>query len=165
MALAGVVRGVAGALGEIFPTGDLLKLTLDDGSVVAGFRSGETGARSTVTVVYSDPGAYPGSSALVMAEGGAGERLEGLSEKFQDRAPLTSVLAKVGLPALHLLGRRPHARCSPACRFGSVMHARMHACKAPIRQHAKPRPTARRPEPHPCKPQPHYTHRSATRWV
>lgn len=98
MALAAVVRGIAGGLDEIFPTGDLLKLKIDDGSVHACFKAQEAGGeRITVTAVYSDPESYPSCGALVMCEGGGGaaEKLEGLSERFQDRAPLTLLLSKV----------------------------------------------------------------------
>lgn len=97
MALAAVVRGIAGALDETFPARDLLKLKLDDGSVYACFKAQDDGERATVTIVYSDPDSYPSSSALVMCDGNpaAAEKLEGLSERFQDRAPLTLVLSKV----------------------------------------------------------------------
>ncbi|KAI8463576.1 MAG: hypothetical protein J3K34DRAFT_462370 [Monoraphidium minutum] len=97
-ALAEAVRGVAGDLDAIFPTGDLLKLKVDDGSVRACFRAPDAGGeRLAATVVYADPGAYPACGALIMVDGGGGarERLEALSERFQDRAPITLVLSKI----------------------------------------------------------------------
>jgi hypothetical protein len=98
MALAAAVRAVAADLDEIFPTGDLLKIKLDDGSVYACFRAQDSGERVTATIVYSDPSAYPHSGALVMADGdpAVASKLDGLAERFQDRAPLPLVLSKVG---------------------------------------------------------------------
>ncbi|KIZ04192.1 hypothetical protein MNEG_3760 [Monoraphidium neglectum] len=97
MALAAAVRAVAADLDEIFPTGDLLKIKLDDGSVYACFRAQDSGERVTATIVYSDPSAYPHSGALVMADGdpAVASKLDGLAERFQDRAPLPLVLSKV----------------------------------------------------------------------
>jgi hypothetical protein len=93
-ALARVAAAVSRSLSDIYPAGGLAKLAHDDGSVVATFETGD-GARVGVTIVYADPSAYPACGALIMPDGGPTERLEALAERFQDRAPLTAVLAKV----------------------------------------------------------------------
>lgn len=58
----------------------------------------EGGSEIALRIAYVDTGAYPRCGALLLPCEGAGptaERLAALSERFQDAAPLTTVLAKV----------------------------------------------------------------------
>lgn len=130
-ALAAVARGVRAALADIFPTGDVADVRLDgDGSGAVQVRLGPGCAGgAAVTVTYADPDAYPSSAALVLSDDkAAAARLEGLAERFQDRAPLTVVLCKVRVcvreccvdACVCLSQRMP---CKPPMQRAAMQHA------------------------------------------
>ncbi len=90
------IQAVVGSLAEISPTGQLVSLK-KDGDTAALVVSGQ--GQQRITITYMEPSEYPRSGVLVLAEGDdkLAEKLARISERFHECAPLTAVLAKVGV--------------------------------------------------------------------
>ncbi len=75
------------------------RIVLDEGTVAFNVRVQDGAGMTRILAVYADPESYPSSSATVWCEDNNdthNEGVTGLSELFQDKAPLDQVLKKVG---------------------------------------------------------------------
>ena len=73
------------------------RLVLDEGTVAFNVRLDDGEGLTRIHAVYADPENYPSSSATVWCEDNNdmhNEGITGLSELFQDKAPLNIVLNK-----------------------------------------------------------------------
>jgi hypothetical protein len=95
---------------EIVPTSQLQRIAYEDGSVSVTLAD-ENSAKVRLSIVYTDADSYPASGALLLCEDSTYEgKIAALAERFQERAPLSSVLSKVSMA--HGAKGPPHRRNS-----------------------------------------------------
>ena len=90
-----VASGIHERRQEIVPTSQLHRVAFEDGSVSVTL-SDEIGSKIRLSIVYTDADSYPASGALLLCEDSTYEgKIAALAERFQDKAPLGSILSKV----------------------------------------------------------------------
>jgi baculoviral IAP repeat-containing protein 6 len=103
-ALKRAVAALASRLPELAPGNALRGLHVDDGCVTVALSPADTpSAVVRISIVYTDPSAYPESGALLLADDSSAaavgerraDRLLSLGERFSERAPLPALLSKV----------------------------------------------------------------------
>lgn len=103
-----VIGAVSGALGDISPTGQLESIRLDGDTVKVMVNNGDR--QLPLSITYMEPSSYPRSGCLILCdEDRFSCKLSAASERFQDSAALSAVLAKVSLSQPQLC---KHAVCS-----------------------------------------------------
>ncbi|WIA29416.1 hypothetical protein OEZ86_011919 [Tetradesmus obliquus] len=89
-----VIGAVGAALGDISPTGQLESIRLDGDTVKVVVNTGEQ--QLPVSITYMEPSSYPRSGCLILCdEERLSCKLSAASERFQDAAALSAVLAKI----------------------------------------------------------------------
>lgn len=92
-----MVCALCAALGDISPTGQLAGIRVDGDATVKLIINDADGRQlPTISIMYVEAANYPKCGALVLSDdGNYAEKLSSISERFQDSAPLSAVLAKV----------------------------------------------------------------------
>jgi hypothetical protein len=89
-----VVSAVSSALGDISPTGQLESIRLDGDTVRVVVNTDDQ--QLPVSITYMEPSSYPRSGCLILCdEDRFSCKLSAASERFQENAALSAVLAKV----------------------------------------------------------------------
>eukprot|EP00879_Flechtneria_rotunda_P020010 GHRR01021037.1.p1 GENE.GHRR01021037.1~~GHRR01021037.1.p1 ORF type:complete len:401 (+),score=118.20 GHRR01021037.1:516-1718(+) len=99
MSLASVIRSLANAVTDICPTGQILSLKLSDEDACSLLLK-DVDDKSTlrISIQYLEPASYPCSGVLVLSEDASSrlaDKLSSITERFQDKAPLSLVLHKI----------------------------------------------------------------------